>query len=160
MLVLGHVVFAGWGAGEWQDFGGDASESGCGKFGGVVFYDLAGALCLLFGVGAGGVDRGAVLRSGVVALSVALCWVVGFHGFDHEFVEGDLCWVVDDFDDFGVVGASGAGFAVGGVRCDSTGEAYGGVHHAWGFPEQFFCSPVAADTYIYGFGAWLTAKGS
>ena len=136
VVVLGVEEF-------WRvhDFGRDRAATGFGEFG------LIGCAAGLGGGFLGvtrGVDAGAVLRAGVVALAHALRRVVGFPEQLQQLVEGNLRWVIDNAHRLVVAGQAGADFVIGGVRRDACLIANSGDPHALLLPEQALHAPEAA----------------
>ncbi len=72
------------------------------------------------------VERGAILRAYVVALAVALGWVVRLKGRAHQIFQLNFGRVIDHLHQLHVVGLPAAHFPVAGVGRDPTSVAHGG----------------------------------
>ena len=88
----------------------------------------------------------AILAAGVVALTIALRWIVRFPEHFQQLLVAHFVRVVDDEDDLGVPGLPGAGLVIGRVRRVATRIADGrGIHApAWVLPKFTLRPPKAA----------------
>lgn len=156
MLILSPVVLPCRGLREWLNLRGDGPQASVGKLRRVGIGDL---LCPARLLGRRRVDRGTVLRADIITLAVALRGIVGLEGLGDQLVEANLLRVVDDLHNLGVVGASGAGLAVGGIRRHATGEPDRRAEHARCFPKQLLSTPVTANPDVDDLLAFLPWAG-
>src|SRR5215204_2407258 len=137
MVALGVVERA-----SRRDLRGDLTVSGIPKCLLVGVAGLLGGPALLV---ARVVDRRAVLRACVIALSHTLRRVMGLPEHCEQFPVGDLLRIEDDEHGFGIPGSSAADLLVGRVRCEGTGVADRRRVNAVDLPEFTLGPPEAAE---------------
>src|SRR3984893_6127856 len=139
MIILGEVKLAG-----GRDLGGDGAEAFCGErllIGGARrFRRLSLRITKR-------VDRGAILRADIIALTHALRRVVIFPERFQEQVVGNLFRIEHDQHRLGVTGAARTDLFIGRVLGMTAGVAdSGGVDAIAELPEFSFRAPEAAET--------------